>query len=315
MDLNKEIKLSDLFRRAPTEPSEAPDVAEAVADAPPAEKTSFLKKEISFGRKGPKEPKEPKEPKAKRPKGERKPKEPKEQKPARTRRAKEAQPLPAVPLMRAFDLLPREDAAQDGRRRPNTPQLVLAVVGLVLFAATASLFLVSNAGVADKETEVNDLRGRLASLEQPQEEPTPGLEGSDQALIQERDTRTSALGTALGRRIAWDRVLRDVSLVLPEGVWLDSLAATAATATDATAAGQPAAAPDPTAPPSTSTFQLSGFAKEQAAIAQLLSRMAVLPELAGVQLVSSTATEIGGEQVYQFSLAATLKPAGAGGTT
>jgi Tfp pilus assembly protein PilN len=216
--------------------------------------------------------------------------------------------------MRAFDLLPREDGAQDGRRRPTTPQLVLALVALVMLAALASLFLISNASVADKQTDVDDLRGRLASLEQPQEEPQPSLDGSNEALVQERAGRTTALATALGRRIAWDRVLRDVSLVLPEGVWLDSLAATAATPTDAAAAGQPAAAPDPAAPPSTSTFQLTGFAKEQAAIAQLLSRMAVLPELAGVQLVSATALELGGEQVYQFSLAATLKPAGAAGT-
>jgi Tfp pilus assembly protein PilN len=314
VDLNKEIKLSELFRRSPKasaetpEATETPAVAAEAADAP-GEKKGFLKRDISFGRKGPKEPK------PERGKRERKPKK---QKAERGRRAKSApQPLPAVPLMRAFDLLPREDGREDGGRRPSTAQLVLAAAALVLVAALASVFLVTNARVADKATEVNDLRSRLAALEQPQEEPKPALEGSDQALVQERDNRTGALGTVLARRVGWDRVLRDISLVLPDGVWLETLTATAATPTDATQPGAPAPVPDPTAAPGTSTVEISGFGKTQASIAQLLSRMAVLPEIQAVQLASASAEEIGGQTVFRFSLSATLKPAGAaasGGT-
>ena len=33
----------------------------------------------------------------------------------------------------------------------------------------------------------------------------------------------TVLGTALGNRIAWDRVLREVSLVLPNDVWLETM--------------------------------------------------------------------------------------------
>jgi hypothetical protein len=304
VDLKKEIKLSDLFRRTPKEASD-----EAAVAAPPAEpkpeKKSLMKRELSFGRK-----KGDGEPKPKREKKTREPKAPKE--PRGRRKAAPVEVLPAVPLMRAFDLMPRDERDGEGRRL-NTAQLVLAVVGLVMLAALASVFLITNAKVADKEQDVNESRSRLAALEQPQEKPVPV--GSDQTLIQERDNRTSALGIALGRRVAWDRLMRDISLVLPSDVWLDGMTATSATPTDATQAGVPPPPPDPTAIPSLSTFQLTGFARRQASIAALLSRMAVLPEISSAQLVSATSTEVGGETVVQFTVSGVLKASGIGGTT
>jgi len=314
VDFNKEIKLSDLFRRSQKEAGDEPPEAAApeTPAEPKAERTSFLKREISFGRrKGADDGSEP-ERKPKREKRARKPKEPKAPKEKRGRgKATPAQALPAVPLMRAFDLMPGEDAREASGRRPNTPQLVLAVVGLVLLAGLASYFLITNARVADKEQNVNELRGQLAALEQPQEKPVP--QATDQTLVQESGNRTSALGVALGRRVVWDRLMRDVSLVLPADVWLQSLTATSATPTDATAPGAPP--PDPTAAPSSSTFQIAGYSRRQASVAQLLSRLAVLPEISSVQLVNATSTEVGGETVVQFTVTATLKASGAGGTT
>jgi Tfp pilus assembly protein PilN len=305
MDLNKEIKLSDLFRRSPKEP--AADTPEAAAEPKPeGEKTSFFKKELSFGRK-PKGEKPPKQPRAKR---ERKPKEPKEPRRKRGAKVAAAPGLPAVPLMRAFNLMPADGSggADSGKRRPSTAQLVLAVVGLVLVAVLGAVFLISNAQVADKQAEVDDLKTQLAGLEQPQEEPVP--QGSDATLVQERDNRTLALGEALANRVAWDRLLRDVSLVLPDDVWLDTLTANAA----APPSADPAAAPAE-AGADQSTFTVSGFARKQESVAELLSRLTVLPQVASVQLVSATATEVGGEDVVQFQVSGVLKSPTAGATT
>jgi Tfp pilus assembly protein PilN len=305
MDLNKEIKLSDLFRRKPKEATADP--AETAAE--PKEKgegTSFFKREISFGRK-PKGEKPPKEPRAKR---ERKPKEPKAPRRKRGEAKADAPSLPSVPLMRAFNLMPADggSGADSGGRRPSTAQLVLAVVGLVLVAVLGAIFLISNAQVADKQAEVDELKTRLAGLEQPQEEPVP--QGSDATLVQERDNRTLALGEALANRVAWDRLLRDVSLVLPEDAWLDTLTANAAVP----ASADPAAAPAEGAGQQ-STFTISGFARKQESVAELLSRLTVLPQVASVQLVSATATEVGGEDVVQFQISGTLKSPVTGATT
>ena len=313
VDFNKEIKLSDLFRRSPKEEGDDAGATEGETPAEPkAERTSLFKREISFGRKKSDDADPESERKPKRGRRERKPKEPKAPKEKKARgKATPGAALPQVPLMRAFDLTPVGDTQEATGRRPSTPQLVLAVVGLVLLAGLASYFLISNARVADKQQQVDELRGQLAALEQPQEKPVP--QATDQTLVQERDNRTSALGVALGRRVAWDRLMRDVSLVLPEDVWLTSLTASSATPTDATTAGGPP--PDPTAAPSASTVQIAGFAKKQASVAQLLSRLAVLPEIASVKLVNATSTEVGDETVFQFTITATLKATTPGPTT
>jgi Tfp pilus assembly protein PilN len=301
MDLKKEIKLSDLLRRKPKDPAEAETEARPTAEEKPKkERSSFL----SFRK--PKEGDEaaaPAEPKA-----------PKESRRKKEHKRKAAPPLPHVPLMRAFNLLPREEgrretvAAEDGARRPGTAQLVLAVVGLLLVAALASIFLITNATVADKQTELDGLKGELAALNVAAQKPSaPEPDGT---LVQERNNRTGALATALGQRVAWDRLLRELSLVLPDDVWLTRLAAKAGGA----GAVDPNAPPDPTAAPPASTFEIGGYTRKQEHVAQLLSRMAVLPQVAAVQLLGATKTKIGEEDVIEFTISATMKAAGAGGT-
>lgn len=301
MDLKKEIKLSDLFRRKPKDSAE-PEVA-----APPEEKP---KKERSFltlrRKKDDTDGAAPAEAEAKPSK------EPKERR-RRKEKAKAAPPLPAVPIMRAFNLLPREEGrretvtAEEDGRRPGTVQLVLAVVGLLAVAALASIFLITNATVADKQAELDGLKGELAALNVASEKPSaPEPDGT---LVQERNNRTGALATALAQRVAWDRLLRELSLVLPDDVWLTRLAAKAG----GTAALDPNAPPAAGAAPPASTFEIGGYTRKQEHVAQLLSRMGVLPQVASVQLLGATATTIGEEDVIEFTISATMKPSGAGG--
>ncbi|MBW3592830.1 MAG: PilN domain-containing protein, partial [Actinobacteria bacterium] len=269
--------------------------AEAAAPAPEAEKKSALKKEIKLSfRRGVKEPKEAK---VKAPKAPRSP---------RGKRAATTPAVPQVPLMRAFNLLPKDDA-REGSRRPNPVQLVLAVVALVLFAGLASAFLLVSSDVSAKEQTVNGLREQLAALDQPQEDPAE-IDPADQQLVDERTSRTSALAAAITSRVAWDRLLREVSLVLPEDVWLDTLTAKSPSA-PATAA---AAAPPATGATAANTFTLTGYTYEQDGVAELLARLSVVPALSNVALASATRAEIGGEDVVQFSITAQVKTVGGG---
>jgi Tfp pilus assembly protein PilN len=288
MDLNKEIKLSELFKRKPKDKAEAAVVAEDVAAEPRKPKREraggggFLKRDLSFRR-------------GKRGEGEAKPAKPKREKdPRRSRGKKAADPLPSVPLMRAFNLLPKDDL-QAGGRRPSTAQLVLAVVALVAIAALASFFLISSATVADKEREKAQLQEELAAKNVPAEEPSPLPSGGDPQLADEQNRRTAALASALGGRIAWDRVLREFALVLPDDVWLTAMTASAGASADPAAAAQ-------------TTLQITGYGRTHEAVAQLLSRAAVIPEFQSVQLVSSTKVELGNEEVYEFSITAVVKP-------
>ena|SRR5947208_10527329 len=108
MDLRKEIKLSDLFKRGPKEAGE-----------PKAQKPQNEAKK-------PKEPRRRKEPKA-----------PKRQK-VGTLAALDAPALPQIPLMRAFNLLPRVEARPAKERENALPQILVALAGVLVFAALAA---------------------------------------------------------------------------------------------------------------------------------------------------------------------------------
>ena len=103
--------------------------------------------------------------------------------------------------------------------------------------------------------------------------------------------------------MAWDRILREISLILPDDVWLTSLSATSPAAAAAAAQGSPAAA-------ALSSFVLSGATYSQPSVARLLARLTVVPDLANVALESSATQSIGEKKVVQFTIRATVKADG-----
>ena len=264
MDLKKEIKLSDLFKRNGQEAAAATN-GEAPDDSPAGAKPRRL-----FSR-APKEPKQPKEPKA--PKA---PKAPKSANGSFGAEAKTAPPVPHIPLMRAFDLLPKEHAGHGAERRPGIAQVGVALLAVVALAVLGALFLMTDSGLKDKRKEKEQLKAQLAVLEVQAKKASTG---SSPGLEDERLARTAGLATALSGRVAWDRLLRDVSLVLPDEVYL-----TALTAVSPTPASAPVAAETTT---TVTHFAIAGKTNEQKDVALLLSRLSILPELTGVQLVSS----------------------------
>ena len=225
-------------------------------------------------------------------------------------RSPAAPSVPQIPLMRAFNLLPREEVRQTTVTRRATPaQLGIAVAGLVLAAALASMVLITNATVADKERRRDELRSQLAARNIAAQAPARE-EAGDAALVQERDARRAAVAGALGARIAWDRLLRDLSLVLPEDVWLRSLRGSSAVASADPVAPPPT---DPAAAPK-NTLEIVGYARGHEDVALLLSRMDVMPEIASVGLASAVATELEGEDVVDFTVRAIVKSQGQGAT-
>ena len=285
MDLNKEIKLGDLFRRKAKDAAEAPEEPK-----PPKEprRALFARKE-----KEPKTPKPPKEPKARKEKA--------------ARSAPKAAPAsPAIPLMRPFNLLPRDEATERTTRL-GLAQVLVALLGLLVVAGLGTGYLFMSGRVADKQAQVDDLRVQLADLDVPSEAPAD--EGEDEVpLASDAEARTAALAGALTGRVAWDRVLRKVTLVVPEDVWF----------TTVTAASPDAAAADGTAPAATpvegagDSLTIAGTARSQEAVARLLARLGVIPELTDVQLQSSVAElQESGASTFLFTIVATVDPAGA----
>jgi Tfp pilus assembly protein PilN len=192
--------------------------------------------------------------------------------------------------VRAVNLIPRDDRRQRGQSQRENPVLIGGVAGTVLVTAIiAAWFLTASAGVADHQKRRDAAQAELAATPVP---PPTVPEAS--ALEQEKTARVAALSTALAGRLAWDRLLREFSLVLPDDVWLTQLSAQAPGAT--AAAG----------------FSISGKTYSHDGVARLLARLAIVPHLTGVQLQHSSAeASTSGRQVVEFQINATVKAAGA----
>jgi Tfp pilus assembly protein PilN len=195
--------------------------------------------------------------------------------------------------MRAVNLLPRDDTK---RQKTNVPVLVGVVGAVVVCAMLSMLFLGASSKVRDKQNELDALNAQLAVIPPP---PPPDAAGA--GLASQEQARLTALSGALSKRVAWDRVLRNLSLVLPNDVWLSTLQASSPSPANQAAA--PATVPG--APPK--GFTITGFTYSQAGVARLLSRLEVLSDLTNVQLQNSSQAKVGTQNVIQFQIAADVR--------
>ena len=188
--------------------------------------------------------------------------------------------------MRAVNLLPRETRASRSITAQHLPAVVGGATGFVVVAALAAGFLNASSKVSDAQSALNSANAQLAQTplppppEQPKN-PTPT------AVVNARAPRLQAVASVLGQRIAWDRILREFSQALPSDVWISSLNMAAPTAG------------------STNGFSITATTYSYNSVARMLSRMALVPDLTGVTLQSTTRSG----RLVQFSLSASIKGA------
>jgi Tfp pilus assembly protein PilN len=204
--------------------------------------------------------------------------------------------------VRAVNLLPRDDGRAKRTKEQNAPLAVGLALFLVVSVVIAAFYLRSSASVKDKQEALGRAKAEVAVLPPL---PTAPTAIETQLVGQQRD-RLNALASALSRRVAWDRILRELATVLPDDVWLTSLSAKSPASP---ASAGPAAPTAPNAPPT--GFVLTGYTYSQNGVARLLSRLAVLPDLRNVQLQSSSLSKVGDQQIVQFTILADVLPPGA----
>ena len=221
--------------------------------------------------------------------------------------------------MRAVNLLPREDASSR-RRLPRTPVLLAGTAPLIAAALVFLGYSLEHAKVVDARANVAVARTELAGLG-----PSLTAASAGAQLAAERASRLAALKDGVGRRVAWDTVLDQVSRVLPAGVWLTALTAESPTPATAAVAAPPAttttadgsssssssssSASSNVVTPTAATpavFTVSGYASSHADVASALARLALVPSLSNVTLQSTSTVTIGSRQLVQFSLGATM---------
>jgi Tfp pilus assembly protein PilN len=198
--------------------------------------------------------------------------------------------------MRAVNLLPREIPTKSFEAKRGVVFGAAGGLAVVTVALTALMFG-AGGSIDEQQGQLDTLNAELAALPRPDPE---GDSGVDAMLAAEKNERITALSSALSSRIAWDRVLRQVSQVLPEDVWLTRFTSQAEETPD----------PGTTEVPGSSVI-LTGSTYSHSGVARLLARLGVLPALSSVQLQSSTTLELEPRSIVQFTIHLGIKPPGA----
>jgi Tfp pilus assembly protein PilN len=232
--------------------------------------------------------------------------------------------------MRAVNLLPVEPKRT--RKAPSVVTQLALVAPFVVGGLLAAGYLLTSSEVNSKRATLQALKDELAALPKPSQTPQ-----TNALLASERSLRIATLSATLESRLVWDRVLRQISAVLPGDVWLTTLsaqtpetpasvsaptpapAATSATTTTpgatTTAATTTTSSTPPPAPapaPTTGPLSIAGYTYSQEGVARLLSRLQVVPALEDVKLVSSSQTTINGQTVVSFTIQANVRAQEAG---
>ena len=204
--------------------------------------------------------------------------------------------------MRAVNLLPKDDQSRSTRKQ-NVPALIATAL-IVLVTGLIGVTYLSAKGTAEsKKTELVSARDELALM--PSVADINAKDAPRQTLKTEHDARVNALSSALTRRVAWDRILREISLVLPNDVWLRTMSASSPTP----ASGASPAATAPGLPPTLMTIEGSTYSHD--AVARLITRLSVIPDLKNVWLTKSELGVIAGRSIVSFTILADVRQSGA----
>jgi Tfp pilus assembly protein PilN len=184
--------------------------------------------------------------------------------------------------MRPVNLLPPEHRPlTPSGRRGGSGYIVVAALALALVAAIG--YVVTANTAAARNAEAARLARSAAAAEARAAALAPFGEFS-----QLKQARFEAVSRLAVSRLDWERLARELALVLPDRTWLLSVDGDAATDVAATPAAQPAAGSDtPTGP----SVTIAGCGKSQTAVATALVRLRRLSGATDVELQQSTGNE------------------------
>ena len=193
--------------------------------------------------------------------------------------------------------------------RDLSPRRVVEAGSVVACVAVLGLglgYIHERSVVNHKDAALSDVQAQVA-VEDAKAAPLRAAQAAAAA-------RMTAATTTSEKRVAWEQLLADASRVLPKQVYLQSLSVQSPTPL---APG--ATAPAPTTPPAgtpttgASGFSATGVASSHVNVALVLDRLASLPWLSNVTLVSSTSGGTSGTTLSSgdtFTVAAGFNPTG-----
>ncbi len=197
--------------------------------------------------------------------------------------------------MRPVNLIPTDERPDHRKPLRGGPlaYVVLAALAAVLIGVTA--LVVTNSQISDRQGEIASLEAEKATVEARAQ----ALDAYTQFhLVQEQ--RLATITSLADSRFDWERVMRELALILPDDVWLTNLTGTAT----------PSAAPEGAAGVSLRSgiagpaLELVGCARSQDAVAGFLQ---ALKDIDGVTRVGMPTSTLGGAGGGSASAAGTCQ--------
>lgn len=173
---------------------------------------------------------------------------------------------------------------------------VIAVLTLVLVTVSAAAYF--DGKVQDRQAEADSLRAEIDIANQQVAQLSEFT--SFQAL---RDARVATIDSLAKSRFDWERVMRELAIVLPKRVWLNNLTGTVApgvTVPNAAGLAVRAGAPGP-------ALEITGCARNQRTVARLIAAMQDIDGIS--QVFAPTSAKTNEEPAGESAVAVDPDPA------
>jgi Tfp pilus assembly protein PilN len=182
--------------------------------------------------------------------------------------------------MRPVNLIPTED--RPGNRQPmrGGPLAYIVLGALVAALVGLSVLVVTGNQISDREVEVVRLEEQTSKAEAKARELAAYTQ-----FHAVREERTATIASLADSRFDWERVMRELALVLPGDVWLTNLTGTASPAVTPDGASNIALRASVAGP----ALELVGCASSQGAVAGFVQ---TLKEVDGVTRVGVQASSL-----------------------
>jgi len=176
--------------------------------------------------------------------------------------------------MRPVNLIPPEDRRGDRAPLRSGPRsyIIVGALGVVILAV--KLLLTTKNGIADKEAQVDQLNSDLDAATAEAGDLAPFTE-----FAELRTSREATIASLAQSRFDWERVMRELAVVIPEDVTLTNLNGSAVGNAEGSAATAEIGAPNLT---------ITGCASSHTAVATFV---AALEDIDGVTRVGLSRTE------------------------
>jgi Tfp pilus assembly protein PilN len=202
--------------------------------------------------------------------------------------------------LRPVNLIPGEQRLQATGARSGSAYVIVGVLAALL--GMAAFYVLTSNKVNERKADAAEAKAQADQLE-----ARANALGAFSNFSAIKETRVTSVRTVADSRFDWERMMRELSRVIPEGSWLLEVdASTTGAEGDTSTASQTGTASGPPA------ARISGCAPRQSEVAKMMVRLRELHNVSDVSLsestrgASSTASTGEGCDRYKFGVTVTF---------